>query len=184
MQGNARDSLGVTREAGRADEQQATFQGRQNSTVEHNVRVLVPCKDVVFSDWRPARNERQRLPCCRIPPFSCESCITHTGRCSMTAFASGGQVMCGAEGGVHVRVWGELHTICPEVRQAPFCRGAGVHSSPEDRRTSLRTCRPGSVSLSPSRESDHHRNRQPALHAPPRPLPRGCPRGGNILYLC
>ena len=31
----------------------------------------------------------------------------------MTAFASGGQVMCGAEGGVHVRVWGELHTICP-----------------------------------------------------------------------
>ena len=32
----------------------------------------------------------------------------------MTAFASGGQVICGAEGGVHVRVWGELHTICPE----------------------------------------------------------------------
>ena len=32
----------------------------------------------------------------------------------MTAFASSGQIMCGAEGGVHVRVWGELHTICPE----------------------------------------------------------------------
>jgi len=32
----------------------------------------------------------------------------------MTAFASGGQVICGAEGGVHVRVGGELHTICPE----------------------------------------------------------------------
>jgi len=32
----------------------------------------------------------------------------------MTAFASGGQVMCGAEGGVHVRVWGQLHTIRPE----------------------------------------------------------------------
>ena len=32
----------------------------------------------------------------------------------MTAFASGGQVMCGAEGGVHVRVGGELHIICPE----------------------------------------------------------------------
>ena len=61
MHGNACESLGVTREAGRADEQQATFQGRQNSTVEHSVRVLVPCKDVVFSDWRPARNERQRL---------------------------------------------------------------------------------------------------------------------------
>ena len=61
MQGNARDSLGVTREAGRADERQASFQSRGNSTVEHNVRVLVPCKDVVFSDWRPVRNERQRL---------------------------------------------------------------------------------------------------------------------------
>jgi len=32
----------------------------------------------------------------------------------MTAFASGGQVMCGAEGGVHVRIGGELPTICPE----------------------------------------------------------------------
>jgi len=61
MQGNARDPLGVTREAGHADEQQASFQGRGNSTVEHSVRVLVPCKDVVFSDWRPVRNERQRL---------------------------------------------------------------------------------------------------------------------------
>jgi hypothetical protein len=61
MQGNARDSLGVTREAGRADEQQATFQSRGNSTVEHSVRVLVPCKDVVFSDWRPARKYRQHL---------------------------------------------------------------------------------------------------------------------------
>jgi len=59
MQGNARDLLGVTREAGRADEQQARFQSRGNSTVEHSVRVLVPCKDVVFSDWRPARKYRQ-----------------------------------------------------------------------------------------------------------------------------
>jgi hypothetical protein len=32
----------------------------------------------------------------------------------MTAFASGGQVMCGAEGQVHVRIWGELHYVCPE----------------------------------------------------------------------
>ena len=32
----------------------------------------------------------------------------------MTAFASGGQVMCGAEGCVHVRIWGELHYVCPE----------------------------------------------------------------------
>jgi hypothetical protein len=32
----------------------------------------------------------------------------------MTAFASGGQVMCGADGQVHVRIWGELHYVCPE----------------------------------------------------------------------
>jgi hypothetical protein len=32
----------------------------------------------------------------------------------MTAFASGGQVMCGAEGLVHVRIWGELHYVCRE----------------------------------------------------------------------
>lgn len=32
----------------------------------------------------------------------------------MTAFASGGQVMCGAEGQVHVRIWGELHSVCRE----------------------------------------------------------------------
>ena len=32
----------------------------------------------------------------------------------MTAFASSGQVMCGAEGQVHVRIRGELHAICPE----------------------------------------------------------------------
>jgi hypothetical protein len=32
----------------------------------------------------------------------------------MTAFASGGQVICGAEGQVHVRIWGELHYVCPE----------------------------------------------------------------------
>ena len=32
----------------------------------------------------------------------------------MTAFASGGQVMCGTESQVHVRIWGELHHVCPE----------------------------------------------------------------------
>jgi len=32
----------------------------------------------------------------------------------MTAFASGGQVMCGAGGQVHVRIWGELHYVCIE----------------------------------------------------------------------
>jgi len=32
----------------------------------------------------------------------------------MMAFASGGHVMCGAGGGVHVRAGGELHTTFPE----------------------------------------------------------------------
>ena len=32
----------------------------------------------------------------------------------MTAFASGGQVVCGADGCMHVRIWGELHYVCPE----------------------------------------------------------------------
>jgi hypothetical protein len=36
------------------------------------------------------------------------------GEFGMTVFASGGQVMCGAEGQVHVRIWGELHYVCPE----------------------------------------------------------------------
>jgi hypothetical protein len=68
MQGNACDFLGVTREAGRADEEQASFRNRNNSTVEHNVRVLVPCQDVVFSDGRPARKERQhRHPAVAFP---------------------------------------------------------------------------------------------------------------------
>jgi hypothetical protein len=70
----------------------------------------------------------------------------------MTAFASGGQVMCGTEGGVHVRVWGELHTICPEdpgrllfvgERVSLFTRGP--ENIPRD---SLQVS--GPVSLSPS----------------------------------
>ena len=31
----------------------------------------------------------------------------------MTAFAAG-QIMCGDEGCVHIRIWGDLHYICPE----------------------------------------------------------------------
>jgi len=61
MQGNARDSLGVTREAGVADEKQTAFQSRGNSTVEHSVRVIVPFEDVVRPDWRPAGNYGQHL---------------------------------------------------------------------------------------------------------------------------
>jgi hypothetical protein len=61
MQGNACDSLRVTREAGVADERQAGFQSIGNSTVEHSVRVIVPSKDVVQPGWRPAGNYGQRL---------------------------------------------------------------------------------------------------------------------------
>ena len=52
MQGNARDSLGVTREAVGADERQAGFHGIENSAVEHTVRVIVPSKDVIQPGWR------------------------------------------------------------------------------------------------------------------------------------
>jgi hypothetical protein len=31
----------------------------------------------------------------------------------MTAYAAG-QIMCGDEGRVHIRIWGDLHYICPE----------------------------------------------------------------------
>lgn len=61
MQGNACDSLGVTREAADADERQASFQSIGNSTVEHSVRVIVPFEDVVHPEWRPAGNYGQRL---------------------------------------------------------------------------------------------------------------------------
>ena len=151
MQGNARDSLGVTREAGRADEQQATFQGRGNSTVEHSVRVLVPCKDVVFSDWRPARNERQHLhPAVTFPRSRANPASLIPGRCSMTAFASGGQVMCGAEGGMHVRVWGELHTICPEDLGRLLFVGERVSLFTRGAENVSKDSVSGSVSLSPS----------------------------------
>jgi len=72
----------------------------------------------------------------------------------MTAFASGGQVMCGAEGQVHVRVWGELHAICPEdlgrllfmgERVSLFRKGPAPEEVPQD---SAQVS--GSVFLSPS----------------------------------
>lgn len=68
----------------------------------------------------------------------------------MTAFASGGQVMCGAEGRVHVRIWGELHYICPEdlgrllfvgERVSLFKKGPAPEEVPQVS---------GSVCLSPS----------------------------------
>ena len=52
MQGNARDSLGVTREAVGADERQASFHCTGKIIVEHTVRVIVPSKDVIQPGWR------------------------------------------------------------------------------------------------------------------------------------
>jgi hypothetical protein len=67
----------------------------------------------------------------------------------MTAFA-GGQIMCGGEGRVHVRIWGEPHYICPEDlgmllfvgdRVSLFKKGSAPHEVPQIS---------GSVYLSPS----------------------------------
>jgi hypothetical protein len=68
----------------------------------------------------------------------------------MTAFASGGQVMCGAEGGVHVRVWGELHTICPEDLGRLLFVGERVSLFTRGAETVMKDTVSGSVSLSPS----------------------------------
>ena len=68
----------------------------------------------------------------------------------MTAFASGGQVMCGAEGGVHVRIWGELHTICPEDLGRLLFVGERVSLFSRGPENVLKDAVSGSVALSPS----------------------------------
>ena len=68
----------------------------------------------------------------------------------MTAFASGGQVMCGAEGGVHVRVWGELHTICPEDLGRLLFVGERVSLFTRGPENVVNDAVSGSVCLSPS----------------------------------
>ena len=68
----------------------------------------------------------------------------------MTAFASGGQVMCGAGGGVHVRIWGELHTICPEDLGRLLFVGERVSLFTRGPENVLKDAVSGSVSLSPS----------------------------------
>ncbi len=73
----------------------------------------------------------------------------------MTAFASGGQVVCGADGCMHVRIWGELHALCPEdlgrllfmgERVSLTRRGSGAGESCRDPDDQVS----GSVRLSPS----------------------------------
>jgi hypothetical protein len=68
----------------------------------------------------------------------------------MTAFASGGQVMCGAKGGVHVRVGGELHTICPEDPGRLLFVGERVSLFTKRAENVLKDSVSGPVCLSPS----------------------------------
>jgi hypothetical protein len=68
----------------------------------------------------------------------------------MTAFASGGQVMCGAEGGVHVRVWGELHIICPEDLGRLLFIGERVSLFTRGPENAVKDTLSGSVCLNPS----------------------------------
>jgi len=68
----------------------------------------------------------------------------------MTAFASGGQVMCGAEGGVHVRVGGELHTICPEDPGRLLFIGERVSLFTKRTENAVKDSRSSPVSPSPS----------------------------------
>ncbi len=120
MQAHARGPPGVTREAAGTYERPVGFQGVRTIVVEYTVRVLVPFQGVIQPPWRPAQakgrgNAGQRKgPCCHFLLHLCEPCSHRTGRVSMTAFASGGQVMCGAEGQVHVRTFGELHDVSPK----------------------------------------------------------------------
>jgi hypothetical protein len=68
----------------------------------------------------------------------------------MTAFASSGQVMCGAEGRAHVRTGGELHTICPEDPGRLLFVGERVSLFTYGPENVLKDSVSGPVSLSPS----------------------------------
>jgi hypothetical protein len=91
----------------------------------------------------------------------------------MTAYTSGGQVMCGAEGGVHVRAGGELHTICPEdlgrllfvgERVSLFTRGAeNVMKDSVSGPVSPSPCRRAVIIATGSQRSMLPRDRFPAV---------------------
>jgi hypothetical protein len=68
----------------------------------------------------------------------------------MTAFASGGQVMCGAERRAHVRIGGELHTICPEDPGRLLFVGKRVSLFTREPENAVKDSVSGPVGLSPS----------------------------------
>jgi hypothetical protein len=68
----------------------------------------------------------------------------------MSAFASGGQAMCGAGGGVHVHAWGELHTLCPEDTGRLLFVGEQVSLFTKGPENAVKDARSGPVSPSPS----------------------------------
>jgi hypothetical protein len=68
----------------------------------------------------------------------------------MTAFASGGQVMCGAGGGVHVRAGGELHTTCPEDPGRLLFTGEQVPLFTKGPENAVKDSRSSPVSPSPN----------------------------------
>ncbi len=67
----------------------------------------------------------------------------------MTAFAAG-QIMCGEEGRVHIRIWGDLHYICPEELGMLFFVGDRVPILKKPKLTPETPSVSGSAYLSPS----------------------------------
>jgi hypothetical protein len=68
----------------------------------------------------------------------------------MTAFAGSGQAMCGAGGGVHVHVGGELHTLCPEDTGRLLFTGEQVSLFTKGPENAVKDSRSGPVSPSPN----------------------------------
>jgi hypothetical protein len=61
--------------------------------------------------------------------------------------------MCGAGGGVHVQVWGERHTTCPEDPGMLLFVGERVPHLTKGPENTVKDARSGPVSLSPSKRA-------------------------------
>ncbi len=67
----------------------------------------------------------------------------------MTAYAAG-QILCGDEGRVHIRIWGDLHYICPEELGMLFFVGDHVPILKKTKLVPETLVVSGSAYLSPS----------------------------------
>ena len=67
----------------------------------------------------------------------------------MTAYAAG-QILCGDEGRVHIRIWGDLHYICPEELGMLFFVGDHVPILKKPKLVPETPVVSGSAYLSPS----------------------------------